>query len=47
MPAPVRRHGDVEFEVVFSGRESLTDGVEGLGSTLSGHDFTIARGRRG
>jgi DNA-binding Lrp family transcriptional regulator len=29
------------FDVVFSGRESLTSGAPGLGSTLSGRGFPI------
>lgn len=31
------------FESVWDGRSSLTEGCEGLGSTLSGSDFRVAR----
>jgi hypothetical protein len=31
------------FDIVFSGRESLTSGAAGLGSTLSGHGFSVRR----
>jgi hypothetical protein len=33
-------NGDL-FDVVFSGRESLTPGAPGLGSTLSGRGFSV------
>lgn len=43
LPTNVRVIDGVEYEVVFSGRESLIGEAAGLGSTLSGRECSVSR----